>query len=134
MEIGIIWLFFAVLVGVYASKRGRSGIGWFFLACIISPLLAFLAALAVGPLKSTSSQSALPYETHVRCPDCRELVFYDARVCKHCGAKLIPLESPPVSVTTRQPAKDLKQVWQRNKGVIIVIAVVALLAVVSTTR
>ena len=29
-------------------------------------------------------------ETHVKCPDCRELVLIDAKVCKHCGCKLIP--------------------------------------------
>lgn len=29
-------------------------------------------------------------ETHVRCPDCRELVRMDARRCKHCGVGLIP--------------------------------------------
>lgn len=29
-------------------------------------------------------------QTHVRCPDCRELVRNDARKCKHCGCNLIP--------------------------------------------
>lgn len=29
-------------------------------------------------------------KTHVRCPDCRELVRKDARKCKHCGTALIP--------------------------------------------
>jgi hypothetical protein len=29
-------------------------------------------------------------ETHIKCPDCRELILRDARVCKHCGCKLIP--------------------------------------------
>lgn len=28
--------------------------------------------------------------THRKCPDCRELVLHDARVCKHCGCRLIP--------------------------------------------
>lgn len=29
-------------------------------------------------------------KTHVKCPDCRELVLKDARKCKHCGCLLIP--------------------------------------------
>lgn len=29
-------------------------------------------------------------DTHVVCPDCRELVRKDARVCKHCGCRLTP--------------------------------------------
>jgi len=28
--------------------------------------------------------------THVKCPDCAELVRREARVCKHCGCKLVP--------------------------------------------
>lgn len=37
----------------------------------------------------TSEGIATP-DTHVRCPDCRELVRKDARKCKHCGTALIP--------------------------------------------
>lgn len=29
-------------------------------------------------------------DTHVKCPDCRELVLMDAKKCKHCGATLTP--------------------------------------------
>ena len=29
-------------------------------------------------------------ETHIKCPDCREFILKDARVCKHCGCKLLP--------------------------------------------
>jgi len=29
-------------------------------------------------------------ESHVKCPDCRELILKDARKCKHCGCNLIP--------------------------------------------
>ena len=42
-------------------------------------------------------------ETHVRCPDCKELVRHDAIRCKHCGVGLTPaapvatpLQSRPV--------------------------------------
>ena len=38
---------------------------------------------ASGPVMATP-------ETHVRCPDCRELVLRDARKCKHCGSALVP--------------------------------------------
>lgn len=38
---------------------------------------------AAGPIVATP-------DTHVRCPDCRELVLKDARKCKHCGTALIP--------------------------------------------
>jgi rRNA maturation protein Nop10 len=30
------------------------------------------------------------HDTHIKCPDCRELVLRDARKCKHCGVALVP--------------------------------------------
>ena len=87
MEVAIFWLGFSVIVGVYAARRGRSGTGWFLLSAIISPLLAGLLCVALG---SKATEPGPSPETHVKCPDCRELVLRDARKCKHCGCSLIP--------------------------------------------
>lgn len=35
-------------------------------------------------------QEATSTDTQVKCPDCRELVLKDARICKHCGCALVP--------------------------------------------
>jgi hypothetical protein len=51
MEIFIIWLVLAFLVGIAANSRGRSGAGWFVLAAIISTLLGILFVLALPNLK-----------------------------------------------------------------------------------
>ncbi len=40
MILVILWLVFAVVVGVAANGRGRTGIGWFLLAVVLSPLIA----------------------------------------------------------------------------------------------
>lgn len=40
--------------------------------------------------RQIADQNAPTPETHVRCPECRELVIRDARKCKHCGCALIP--------------------------------------------
>jgi uncharacterized paraquat-inducible protein A len=95
MEIVVGWLFFSVLVGIFASNRGRSGIGWFLLAALFSPLLMFLLVLvlqnnAQTPVSVTMNGEVATPETHVRCPECRELVRADARKCKHCGVALVP--------------------------------------------
>lgn len=84
MEFLFFWIGFSILCGMIASKAGRSGFGYFMLACIISPLLCFILLLIIG---KTNDQMT---DTHVKCPDCRELVLRDARVCKHCGCKLVP--------------------------------------------
>lgn len=48
MEIFIVWLALAILCGVYASKLNRSGFGYFLLACVLSPLIGFIALLIFG--------------------------------------------------------------------------------------
>src|SRR5947207_318976 len=48
MEILLGWILLSVVVGVAAaSHRNRSGVGWFFLALLISPLFAGLLVLAL---------------------------------------------------------------------------------------
>jgi hypothetical protein len=45
----IIWLGFAIAVGMAATRRyGRSGVGWFVLSVLISPLLGFFLLIIVG--------------------------------------------------------------------------------------
>ena len=51
MVIVFFWVCFAIIVGVAANTRGRSGLGWFLLAVIISPLLAGLFVLALPRLE-----------------------------------------------------------------------------------
>lgn len=41
-------------------------------------------------LAATGDSVTVSPETHVKCPDCRELVLKDARKCKHCGCTLTP--------------------------------------------
>ena len=88
MEFAIFWFLFAALCGVMASKAGRSGFGYFILACLISPIICFLLLAILGKVKEEGPSP----DTHVRCPDCAELILKEARVCKHCGCRLIPQE------------------------------------------
>lgn len=87
MEIFWFWLGIAVVTGVAGSSRGRSGFGWFILGAMFS----IVALLLVLVLPSRQEYLTAPSpDTHVRCPDCREMVYRDARKCKHCGTSLIP--------------------------------------------
>jgi len=74
MEMGFAWLFFALLVGLLASSRGRSFLGWMLLAIVLSPLLAGLLVLVIGPAR--------------RCPFCGGGVDKNVLVCRHCGRNL----------------------------------------------
>lgn len=90
MTLIIFWFAIAVLTAAAASSKGRSTFGWFILGGIFS--LFALALVLILPSLKRDPLAPTP-ETHVRCPDCRELVYKDARRCKHCGIPLIPAEA-----------------------------------------
>lgn len=50
---------------------------------------------SLGDAPPAGADGSPTAETHVRCPDCKELVLKEARVCKHCHAKLIPASEQP---------------------------------------
>lgn len=87
-------------------------LGWTVLGWIVSLVWSCTGDVAVA--------SAAPaVQTHVKCPDCAELVLAEARVCKHCGRKLVPA---PV-VQPAQPRdwwdevqKNAKEEWQTFQG------------------
>ena len=53
------WLVLCVLVGLWASKKGRSGFGFFLLAVIISPVVAGLIVLIIRPATVEPAQFIL---------------------------------------------------------------------------
>lgn len=84
----IFWLVFAILVGVFASSKGRSGVGFFFLAVLLSPLIAFIIALIVRPIRANTEAKAMESGEFKKCPSCAELVKTEAKLCKHCHSAL----------------------------------------------
>ena len=44
---GLIWIVLVIILSVAASKRGRSGFGWFLLNLFLSPLVGFMALVAL---------------------------------------------------------------------------------------
>ena len=61
MEIVILWIVFSVVVAMVAISKGRSGIGYFFVALIISPLIGIVIALIVDPIEENKAGKQQDY-------------------------------------------------------------------------
>lgn len=72
MEIFLFWLVLSILVAVYANGKGKSGILYFILAVVLSPLLVFLIALISGD------------DTKKKCSNCGQSIDISAKVCPFC--------------------------------------------------
>ena len=87
--LGLTILFMSALfTGFVAAMKNRSGIYWFALGFIF-PILAPIVLLLFKDTIQIDASQPTP-RTHVKCPECKELVLKEAIKCKHCGCKLIP--------------------------------------------
>jgi len=77
-----------ILAAVIAQLKNYSGPPWFVLGFffpVVAPIIIIFFR------KTLTAENAPPTpETHVKCPDCKELVRKEASKCKHCGCKLVP--------------------------------------------
>ena len=91
----ILWIGLSIFIGWFASSKKRSGVGWFFLSLIISPLISFIILLVIG----------LPQGQLKKCPKCAEDVKAEAQICRLCG---FDFSSPPA--VEPAPAPPVKKV------------------------
>ena len=82
-----VWFASAIVCWIIANNKARMAGGWFVLGLMLGPLT--VVAVSVLPTLETDTSAATP-KTHIKCPDCRELVITEAKVCKHCQCRLVP--------------------------------------------
>lgn len=95
MELVVFWVALCFVIAYWAHTKGRFAFGWFVISLMLSPLIgglivAILPKAGKAAIPRDELGNPITPETHVNCPDCRELVRKDARKCKHCGTVLIP--------------------------------------------
>jgi RNA polymerase subunit RPABC4/transcription elongation factor Spt4 len=103
----VTWLVLSIAAAVYASNKGRSGAGIFFLSLFLSPLVGFLVAVAMEP----NHQQASAAKGMKKCPDCAEFVQPDAKICRFCRH-----EFPATTADDQEIIRDSRQSFAERLG------------------
>jgi hypothetical protein len=87
-SIGLTWLLFSLVVGIWSRRKGGSFIAGFIFSMLLSPLIAALIVAVRKPMKQTIENRELASGQVKKCPQCAELVRAEAKKCRFCGADL----------------------------------------------
>jgi hypothetical protein len=90
MELVLLWILFAVFSGVIANAKKREVFLWVLVGLFFGPF-----GLIVGflPPKEDDLRKA-SNQQNTRCKKCQELIKFNAKVCRHCGAHFPYLSEP----------------------------------------
>ncbi len=101
----LFWFVFAFAPAILASRKGRSAVGWFLLALLISPVLTLIFVAVLPDLNQQKDLAG-----RVPCPFCKELIKREAVRCPHCRSD-IKVERP--AADEHQPTAGQRSVARR---------------------
>jgi hypothetical protein len=109
----LFWMFLCVIAGVIAAGKDRSGVGFFFLAFFLSPLVGIIAALVVKRNTAAIEQKQMDAFEKRKCPHCAELIRPDAKICRFCHQPVEPIPEEQIkeaqtSCIVQRPTYDEK--------------------------
>lgn len=120
--LALVNLFLSFVAGWIAKSKGRSAAGYFFFSLFLSFLLAVLVLIAVPTVKKTD------YSSLRSCPFCAEQIQNAAKVCKHCGKEVEPIQSLSM-ISEAQAAANYKGNKWLTLGAVFTLSAILMLAI-----
>jgi len=81
----VFWVLFSILAAVIAYQKGREAGAVFFLSLLLSPIVGIITALVLSPNAELVESRKVFAGTHKQCPQCAEIIKWQAAVCRFCG-------------------------------------------------
>lgn len=92
---GVLWFLYKRLYGwaaiTFLVAVGTGGFAWLIFPFFANSVHRTSFEKAGWRPEHVSGEALATPESLVRCPECRELVRNDARLCKHCRSTLVPV-------------------------------------------
>lgn len=86
----ILWISLSIATGIYSGRKGRSGLAFFLISLILSPLVGFIFAYIARPNNSYIEQDMIKKRGYKKCAACAELIKKEASVCRYCTIDFEP--------------------------------------------
>lgn len=89
-EIGLMFSMLVTIASAVFAVRNTFSFLFVDSKFFIDALIGWFLTVSFGGVTWRLRPGQPTPDTHIMCPDCKELILKEAKVCKHCGCKLIP--------------------------------------------
>lgn len=119
MELFFFWLIMAGVVAFVANSKGKSGGLWFLYGLVIWPIA--LVHAVVTPKEPDAVERQQRSEGKMRCPNCADWVYKQAKTCPHCQHRLtansrVQAAALPRTAKENTVVEDADEFWQGDRN------------------
>ena len=119
MELFFFWLIMAAVVALVASAKGRSGGLWFVYGLVIWPIALIHAVVITKDVAAIEKEKQK--EGKMRCPNCADWVYKEAKTCPHCQYQLkgkSQVQPDALSKAVRESViiEDEEEFWEGDRN------------------